>query len=828
MAGGAVSQTPGFGFDAAAAGGFPGMPFGADFNQMQMMMAMQNGMNPSAFGNFPIMGTFMLLVVNRAYANQDSGMPGMNMDPMMMQNMFMNGGFGAGMNGMNIGMGMGGFDGGVGSGFNNGWNGQQSWNVGPDNFNHPNASSMGHGDYGSNNSGYAQNAAGYNQGNYGRPNQYNDYQNNYGNQGFRGRGRGRGGFGRGGGYGHGVSNDAFSQQLPQQFGTGQQPIGPVSESGSAKAISKIDANVDEFGREIRAISEAKELVSSKTAEDGDATKEPEATIAEDGEQNGVTTEAGIHEDSMSMNNENVPMPIQTLDDISGSYQQDYNGNTYGPGRGGYGQGAYYGGRGGFSSMQPPFVKPVDVPINAPTGPKAMREGLPNTSIAYLRRNGYPVSGTEVQRPDTSASASAAPEHSEKDRTERERTLSPSRDRDRDRSHSKSKERKRSRSRDRHRSHRHRDRSASPTEDDQEIERRREKRREARRRHEEEDATRATEVNGNKKPDEEKITDDPLEEELARSASPSESKRSSHRSRRDKEKYRERERDSDREHKSSSHRRRSHRDRSRSRDRDDDRGSDRKRDSGKDRDREKDREHRDRDREHRHRSSHSRRHSVDKAEVKVDESNQEEPVQVKPALVNGANGTLEIKGASVRHKSTVDEAKIPTGPRGDRSKGSTTANASARPQSSRAKGHHESSHRSSHSRHESSNSRSARDQHQSSRGDSHKEPSSSSAKLAALTPPIKDPHELEREARNRERLLKEAQRIAGLTGALAGRKRSRDDGEEAVATSSGGGGGGGSKRNRKKGRRGGAVLDDGESEEARIARLEAEREGARWG
>jgi hypothetical protein len=32
------------------------MGFGADYNQMQMMMAMQNGMAPGGFGNFPMMG----------------------------------------------------------------------------------------------------------------------------------------------------------------------------------------------------------------------------------------------------------------------------------------------------------------------------------------------------------------------------------------------------------------------------------------------------------------------------------------------------------------------------------------------------------------------------------------------------------------------------------------------------------------------------------------------------------------------------------------------------------------------------------------------------
>jgi hypothetical protein len=54
-------QVPGFGvgfpMDPSAVGGFPNMGMmgqGADFNQMQMMMAMQNGMMPNAFGGFPM------------------------------------------------------------------------------------------------------------------------------------------------------------------------------------------------------------------------------------------------------------------------------------------------------------------------------------------------------------------------------------------------------------------------------------------------------------------------------------------------------------------------------------------------------------------------------------------------------------------------------------------------------------------------------------------------------------------------------------------------------------------------------------------------------
>ena len=56
-----IAQTPGFGagfgFDPTAPGRFPAMGFGGDMTQMQMMMAMQNGMGAGNFGNqFPMMG----------------------------------------------------------------------------------------------------------------------------------------------------------------------------------------------------------------------------------------------------------------------------------------------------------------------------------------------------------------------------------------------------------------------------------------------------------------------------------------------------------------------------------------------------------------------------------------------------------------------------------------------------------------------------------------------------------------------------------------------------------------------------------------------------
>jgi hypothetical protein len=65
----------GMGFDASA-GGFPAMGFGGDFNQMQMMMAMQNGgMGPNSFGNFPMMGMFATPFCYTSEANMFQGCP---------------------------------------------------------------------------------------------------------------------------------------------------------------------------------------------------------------------------------------------------------------------------------------------------------------------------------------------------------------------------------------------------------------------------------------------------------------------------------------------------------------------------------------------------------------------------------------------------------------------------------------------------------------------------------------------------------------------------------------------------------------------------------
>lgn len=54
----------GVGENAAMA--FPGMPMGGDMNQMQMFMAMQNGMGAGGFGNFPMMGKCSQLYLKKS------------------------------------------------------------------------------------------------------------------------------------------------------------------------------------------------------------------------------------------------------------------------------------------------------------------------------------------------------------------------------------------------------------------------------------------------------------------------------------------------------------------------------------------------------------------------------------------------------------------------------------------------------------------------------------------------------------------------------------------------------------------------------------------
>ncbi|KAI9734064.1 MAG: hypothetical protein M1818_007002 [Claussenomyces sp. TS43310] len=816
-----MSQTPGFGMgfglNPAVAGNFLGMPMmgqGGDFDQMQSLMAMQNGMVPNAFGGFP------------------TGLPQMGMDSMAMQAMY--GGFGVngmGTNGIYNGWGMGGYDGGAGTGYNNGWNGQQG-NIG-NNFNHPNATSMGPGDFGANNFGFnRQNAAGFNQGNYGQQNQYNDLQNGYGHQGQgyypRGRGRGRG-FGYG--QGRGGHNVPFSQQYPQN-GSAQPPFGPMSETGAIPTGPKADtasaapSNVDEFGREIRPTTEV---------EGTEGSAEPELKAKD--KLVGIETVATAEDESSRMDNaeafgesmDGTPKPVQNLQDKAkgSTLPSNFSANGFASVQSvgtldsnWAGQGEFYN-QGSLGMMLPPqsiqsIVSVPDVPINAPKGPKAMRDGLPNTSVIHLRgRGGFGNIGRAGVRPAVvlqsepiatpAAPMSATPQKEAKDKERaRSRSHSDTQSRSPVRSErSDSYERRKERRRERRR---HRHRSTSRSEDEKEEERYRERRSRHSRRHEDDCDEKNGSVEGETKSSGE-------DHKRSRDQSPTESRRSNHRSRRE----RDNEEDAEREHKASSsshkhrsshrsHRsrspRRSHRDRDRSRERE------RHRDRSRDRDRDREQRHR-----HRRESPEPSKSGRDretstvppavtaepaKGEIKIPRG----PKAMSLASVFGKNNNLSngigIKG-SARRQSVQDD-------KGKNGRGAEE--------------------RSSKDRDRERAGRLVRDE---------QPPTAPASMVKSKVPqgPKKevDAHTREREARNRERLLKEAQRIAGLAGggggaaATAGSKRSRDEGSGSGRADGEERNNAGSTAGRKRGRRSEV---EGSGLEERIARGESEREGARWG
>ncbi|RAL63651.1 hypothetical protein DID88_003694 [Monilinia fructigena] len=730
-----VAQTPafgsGFGFDQSSTGGFPGMGFSGDFNQMQMMMAMQNGMAPGGFGTFPMMG-----------------MPGMNMDPMTMQNMMMNGGFGGagmGMNGMNM-----------------------------DNFNHPNAAGMGPGDYGANNSGFPQNAAGFNQGNYGRANQYNDFQNSY-SQGYqgRGRGRGRGGWHQNrGGHGHGFND--HSQHLQQQFGQVQQSSeshnenGPMSVGPKEETEPGTAVKVDEFGRELRQDTPTNEAENSVE----NITQNSVSFATKDGKEHQVNPDDVAQDVPPGSGNDDfAPKPIQSLeanesaafapmpmigDGFNAMSPVDPNMRYPMHPRGGFSQSR--GGRGGsFTAMQPPFVKLVDVPINAPTGPKAMREGS-KSALPNIRTQSFSIAGK------AGASARGLLRRAER-KTGHDQGLNQKIIRETGVENDvidagtdpllgpALKMRKR---------------LSDDEKNDESVDVATKKKLISNEMQMEIKPRKETMMIGEKK-----MT---IDQDLPH-----------HRSQRDQvievvvviaTKYRDRERDDDK-HRSSSHKHRS---------------SHRSHRDEHSRSRERERSERDREREHRHRQS---RHASRDAEDRIkDDTPLQTPIEPsrssrKSSLVSNGLTGIEIKGASSRNRSTKDinlPLNIPTGPKGSQ------------------RDHEREREKSRSSRHsESHRSRRDSERNNTTSHDSEKErPEKRKEEV--------DPHTLEREARNRERLLKEAQRIAGLTSAFGmARKRSRDEVDD-----------GSGRKGRKKGRRGG-----GDDDEVRIARLEAERESSRW-
>ncbi|KAL5335467.1 hypothetical protein BJX70DRAFT_401562 [Aspergillus crustosus] len=400
--------------------------------------AMGFNMNPAMFPNMAwganpmaqFMGNGMMGFPN------PMGMAGMGMDPS--QGMF--GGYGmnmSGMNGMNMGMNFN-----AGQGMYNGWDGSQNnmWNGSQDKFN-PNAFTNGMGAQFGDASGFGgynmsqPNGVNYQMQQQQFPNQ--EYQNGYHSPGnYRGRGRGynSGGRGRGGYGGHMHSNYSHNaNQMAQNNGTPSQ-----NEAGAIEGTESI-------------LSEGK----------NDSTEDPDATnglVTKDSDDkvNGDSSVTGtdIPSDQITENRLQGIPTIDSLDQTNGVSAHMTQG--YGRG-GGYMRGGYHSRGGSFGGQQfnpgnntQPRGQGVE---GAPAAPRAMRQGLPNTSV--FRQRNLQGSGRASIPKGTEASETPAPEPAKEDHpaqsTSRSISGAKSRSRSRSRAHSPSNSRSDSRSRHRQRS-----------------------------------------------------------------------------------------------------------------------------------------------------------------------------------------------------------------------------------------------------------------------------------------------------------------------------------------------------------------------------------------
>ncbi|KAE9974924.1 hypothetical protein EG328_003527 [Venturia inaequalis] len=404
-----------FGFDNSAAN-YQGM----DYNAQQQMMMQQMMLN---------------MQQNGGYSNM-MGVPGMPMD---MSAMF--GGFGmqgmnpAMMNGMMMGMGMDSYNG----GFGNSWNNGQQLN----------------GDFGASGfypgGGYNQS----HQAIVPQTSQYQQYpRNNLHNQNrFQGSQRGRGGYYN---QGRGQYDQSYPQpqappnaptgpkaaQAPQYNADGSRPLpegygrrpsqasstepGPtISASGTTAApsgdnlASSEGPSAETTGQEVTGntdniLTQQEPGTAGETA-GPDAVPEQSTELAVDnneeyqGQQNG---------ESGSMHGYNGSQDFTSGEQMNGGaeygQQIEYNNNfdasseygmaqgqwqnTRGGGFRGRGRGGFRGGRGGWQQgdgreFPQPVVEPKGVGVEgAPTGPKALREGKPNTGWSGIARGGAAARG----------------------------------------------------------------------------------------------------------------------------------------------------------------------------------------------------------------------------------------------------------------------------------------------------------------------------------------------------------------------------------------------------------------------------------------------------
>jgi hypothetical protein len=823
------------------------------------------------------------------------GMAGMDMSSMF-------GGYGmqgmAGMNPsmMNMMMGMD-FNGGYG----NSWNNGQQLN----------------GDFGAS-TGFYPGGGGYNQSHQGHVPQMSQHQqypkNNFQNQNrFPGsqRGHGRGGFynqGRGQyeqnfpqpppnaptgpkaaqapqynpdgsrplpeGYGRRPSQASSTEPRPTTSGASHEQAATSRDNlaSSEKPAAEND-RIELTGNTDNALTQQSAgAASENTGPDAASEQAPELAVNNGDFQGQQTAESG------SMHGYNGSQDYTSGEQMNGgteySQQMEYNNNVdtsneHGMVQGQWqnSRGAFRGrGRGGFRGrggwqynetreFSQPIVEPKGVGVEgAPTGPKALREGKPNTGWSGIARGGAAIRGgrggfanATPAAPGSSTShdhreeksASSAPVNAPPNltivRTTNDRGRSASRTASRSRSQS------RSRSKSRRRSHRQRSVTPSESEHDRKKERRRHR---SSRKREDVDETRVEEP---KDRDERKSHDRPHEDSVDdkyRSSRRDNDRRRSHRdTSKDRRRHRHRSRsaspgkngDVDHETRASGsvngndvdsdkkHHRDKYRDRSRDRDREKDRHREKDRDkkrSRRDRSRtpESDHEHRssrrsrkekerDKDRERDRsrqrdapvsaRSSQPQTPIEPEAEFKIQGRSKDrvKPPPTGPASMQPPTGPRNPVGTKAQIKKNlgnlITTLPPPTGPRG-------SASSSRRPSQPAT-------------------------------------PTSASASAAPTPVSAVDPYEEERKKAHAERLRKEELRRGGLTGGLTKKRSYSDALDEVVSAAPTGpkgdrkargsrddGGGRG-----KKSRRTSYKYEDDETDEQRAVRVEREREASRW-
>ena len=465
-----------FGFDQNQQG-FGGMDF-SNMNNFNPMMMMQNGMGLPNFdmGMQNMMGEYLKVFKDfkEHTLRRAKGMPGMNMDPSMM----FNGGFGGmgGMNDMsmmNIGMGMGdmsGFGGmpgmgnmGGGPGFfpgNGGYN-QQSFG----NNMHQNQNFHHNRGYGGRPYGRGFRGRGWGGYNRGRGNWQNNgghfqgnqnYMNQQGNQHQQNSPSGDDTSFSGQQQPHrrgspsyepmnGVEKDATKQSAHTTTDdsgvSNQADVNATNQTGdSGGDVEKTDADGEQpepvngeisegkhgLFQRLQAHTDAQILVGSEEyAEDSveDATKD--ASVKDTNTvplTKDANTEGGAEHDSYVGEGQESHAAVK-----SGPQDQYYDQQyQQGFGYGARGRGGFRGGRGGFRGrggtygyVSTPGEAQAQAapPINAPTGPKAFREGKPNSGF-YSRPQ--PPAAPQV------SSTIAAPPNQAPARDERGRSRSRSR------------------------------------------------------------------------------------------------------------------------------------------------------------------------------------------------------------------------------------------------------------------------------------------------------------------------------------------------------------------------------------------------------------------